>query len=371
MDHAEKRIRTILEGTRIELNGSNAWDPRIHNKDFYKEVLSRGSLGLGEAYMHGWWDCDDIPEFFYRLLRIDIQKKMKNNWPLFFNVLLSRLLNLQSRKRAFHIGEAHYDRGNKLYERMLDDRMTYTCGYWKHADNLQDAQEAKLDLVCKKLNIQPGQKILDIGCGWGSFAKFAAEKYGAEIVGITVSKEQAKLAEERCKGLPIEIRVQDYRDVHGEFDHIVSLGMIEHVGYKNYKTFFNVCQRILKDDGLFLLHTIGGNVSVASTDPWIAKYIFPNSMIPSLAQLTKSMEGLFLIEDVHNFGADYEKTLLAWHQNFESSWEEMKDQYDRKFYRMWRYYLLSCAGSFRARKNQLWQCVLSKNGVLGGYERLQ
>jgi cyclopropane-fatty-acyl-phospholipid synthase len=250
---------------------------------------------------------------------------------------------------------------------MLDKRMVYTCGYWKDAKTLDEAQEAKLDLTCKKLNLKPGMKVLDIGCGWGSFAKYAAEKYKVKVVGITVSKEQAVLAKALCKGLPIEIRLQDYRDLNEKFDRIVSLGMFEHVGYKNYKTYMKVVHRCLKDDGLFLLHTIGGNKSVKSTDPWIDKYIFPNSMLPSIKQMGDAIEDYFVMEDWHNFSADYDKTLMAWYNNFENSWNKLKDDYDERFHRMWRYYLLACAGTFRARKSQLWQIVLSKDGIKEGY----
>ena len=286
-------------------------------------------------------------------------------------MLGARIFNLQSRKRAFQIGKKHYDIGNDLFIKMLDKRMTYSCGYWRNAGTLDEAQEYKLDLICLKLGLQPGMRILDIGCGWGSLAKFAAEKYQVNVVGITVSREQVELARTLCKDLPIEIRLQDYRDVHDRFDRIVSVGMIEHVGYKNYRTFMEVANGCLEKGGLFLLHTIGGNLSRTSVDPWINRYIFPNGMLPSFKQLGNAIEGLFVMEDWHSFGADYDKTLVAWYQNFEDSWDTLKSNYDERFRRMWRYYLLSCAGSFRARKNQLWQIVLSKEGVAGGYQSLR
>ena len=254
---------------------------------------------------------------------------------------------------------------------MLDKRLTYTCGYWRTANNLDEAQEAKLDLVCRKLGLKSGQSVLDIGGGWGSFAKFAAEKYGAKVTVVTVSKEQVELGQKLCAGWPVTFLLQDYREVKGKFDQIVSLGMIEHVGYKNYRTYMEVAERCLAADGLFLLHTIGGNESAKSTEPWIAKYIFPNSMLPSIKQLGQSIEGLFVMEDWENFSAYYEPTLMAWFANFDRHWPELKDKYGDRFYRLWKYYLLSCAGSFRARKNQLWQIVLSKQGVPGGYKSIR
>ncbi len=248
---------------------------------------------------------------------------------------------------------------------MLDSRMAYSCGYWKDAKTLDAAQEAKLDLICQKIGLQKAMRVLDIGCGWGSFAKFAAQKYGAHVVGITISKEQARFAKNDCKGLQVEIRLQDYRNLRERFDRIVSVGMFEHVGCKNYRTYLRVAHRNLARGGLFLLHTIGCSRSVKSTDPWIDKYIFPNSMLPSARQITTAAEGLFILEDWHNFGPDYDKTLMAWHKNFTRNWDKIKDKYDDRFLRMWRFYLLSCAATFRSRRNQLWQVVFSKGGVDG------
>jgi cyclopropane-fatty-acyl-phospholipid synthase len=369
--HIQERIDQVLEGTGVTVNGSRPWDPQIHDDRFYACILSKGSLGLGESYMDGWWDCERIDEFIARLLRQDIGSKLRKNLPLVVKALRARLLNPQKKRRAFRIGEVHYDIGNDLYLAMLDKRMTYTCGYWKDAKTLDEAQEAKLDLVCRKIGLQPGQRVLDIGCGWGSFAKFAAEKYGAQVVGITVSKEQVRLGQELCGGLPVELRLQDYRDVNEPFDHIVSLGMFEHVGYKNYSTYFKVVRRCLKDGGLFLLHTIGGNFSSTRTDPWIDAHIFPGSLIPSAAQISKAAEHRFVIEDWHNFGPDYDRTLMAWHENFENNWQSLALRYDERFHRMWRFYLLLCAGTFRSRGNNLWQFVFSKNGVPWGYASIR
>jgi cyclopropane-fatty-acyl-phospholipid synthase len=248
--------------------------------------------------------------------------------------------------------------------------MVYSCAYWKNAGNLDDAQEAKLDLICRKLALQPGNRILDIGCGWGSFAKYAAERFGVEVVGITVSREQAGLAAELCRGLPVEIRLRDYRDVEGRFDHIVSVGMFEHVGYRNYRTYMETVHNCLKDDGLFLLQTIGNSHSEVVGDPWIDKYIFPNSIIPSIKQISAAIEGLFIIEDLHNFGAYYDTTLCSWLHNFERNWNKLKSRYDENFYRMWRYYLQLFMGAFRSRCLQVWQIVLSKKGKPGGYSAL-
>jgi len=367
MKNIIKKIEADLESADIQINGTRPWDIQVLDGRLFDRVVSKGSLGLGEAYMDGWWEAEALDQFFTRVLRAELEKKHALTPTLVFEYVKAMLTNQQRKEKAYEIGEQHYDVGNDLYKLMLDKRMVYTCGYWQGAETLDEAQEAKLDLVCKKIDLQPGQRVLDIGCGWGSFAKYAAETYGAEVVGITVSKEQVDLARERCKGLPVEIRFQDYREIDEPFDHIVSLGMIEHVGSKNYRTYMQAVHRCLKDDGIFLLHTIGGNKSVQTTDPWIAKYIFPNSHLPSIRQLALAAEGLFVMEDWQNFGAYYDKTLMAWYQNFDNHWDELKLNYSGEFYRMWKYYLLSCAGSFRVRKNQLWQVVFSKRGIPGGF----
>jgi cyclopropane-fatty-acyl-phospholipid synthase len=367
MSSAQRAVEKLLRKAGIEPGK----DIVVHDERMYARVLAGGSLALGESYMDGWWDAPALDELMTKILKADLRKEIRTSPSVLWAGLKARLFNRQSRARAFQVGEEHYDLGNDLYRAMLDKRMVYTCAYWKDAKDLDAAQEAKLDLVCRKIGLKAGDRVLDIGCGWGSFAKFAAEKYGATVVGITVSKEQAELARENCKGLPVEIRVQDYRDVDEQFDHIISLGMFEHVGYKNYRTYFEMARRCLKDGGLFLLHSIGNFRTVRDNDPWIEKYIFPNGMLPSVAQIGKAIENLFIMEDWHNFGAYYDLTLMAWHANFEKAWPALKEKYGERFYRMWRYYLLACAATFRARQSQLWQVVLSKDGVPGGYQSVR
>ncbi len=364
-------IKNLFDLADIQINGNHPWDIQVKNENLYSRLLKNPSLNLGESYMAGWWDVQQLDKFFSKLLKANLDQKIRKSPQLLWQLGLNIIFNYQNKRHAFEVGEKHYDLGNNLYSAMLDSRKVYTCGYWKKATNLEEAQEAKLDLVCQKLNLKPGQKILDIGCGWGSFAKFAAERYGVEVVGITVSKEQAKLAQELCLGLPVKILLKDYRDLNEKFDHIVSLGMFEHVGPKNYRNFMQIVRRSLKDNGLFLLHTIGHDYSTTSLDPWIEKYIFPNGILPSLKQITAATEKLFIIEDWHTFGADYDKTLMAWFKNFDQNWGKIKAQYGERFYRMWKYYLLSCAGSFRSRNNNLWQIVLSKEGVPGGYKSIR
>ena len=367
MNNKSKRIiENILLIADIKINGSRPWDIQVHNPLLFDALLSDGSLALGESYMKKWWDVESLDQFFYHLLSARLDKKVKYNFKLWLQILRQKIFNLQSQKRAFQVAEQHYNIGNNLYKAMLDDRMVYTCAYWRNANNLNEAQEAKLKLSCEKLHLKPGMRILDIGCGWGSFAKYAAENYDVEVVGITVSEEQVTLGKKLCHGLNVDIRLQDYRDINEKFDRIVSLGMFEHVGKKNYDTYMAVVNRCLKDQGLFLLHTIGNAETRSGSDPWINKYIFPNGKIPSMVEIAKAIDGKFTVEDWHNFSADYDKALMAWYKNFIVSWNGLKADYNKTFERMWEYYLLSCAGSFRARNVQLWQIIVSKGIVTGG-----
>jgi cyclopropane-fatty-acyl-phospholipid synthase len=360
---SEAFIRNLFDVAEIEVNGKNQWDIQIHDTRFYDRVLRDAHLGAGESYMDGWWDCESIDQMITRVLKSQILSQLKGNWQVTLHYLVARLTNLQSSARAFQIGERHYDLGNDLYQAMLDKRLNYTCAYWKNASTLDEAQEAKLDLICKKIGVYPGMRILELGCGWGSFAKYAAEKYGASVLGVTVSKEQVALGMQLCKGLPVELRLQDYREVQGTYDAVISIGIMEHVGYKNYRTYMKVVDRCLKKEGIAFIHTIGANQSETIGDTWTTKHIFPNGMLPSMAQLHTAMEDLFVMEDWHNIGQHYDPTLMAWHANFERAWDQLKSKYDERFRRMWTFYLLSSAGGFRSRSQQLWQMVLTRPGT--------
>ncbi len=358
---AKKYLESLLNRADITINGANRWDIRVMNPEFYETVLIGGSLALGETYMKGWWECEQLDEFFHRLCQLDLSRNVIKNIPEFYMKYIKPfVLNRQSRKRAFKVGEHHYNAGNDLFEHMLDSSMAYSCGYFKNTDILEEAQQEKLELICRKLHLKAGMRMLDIGCGWGSLALYAAKHYAVEVVGLTVSKEQANFAQKRCKDYPVEIELTDYRNHTGSYDAVASVGMFEHVGFKNYNVFMETVRNVLRDDGLFLLHTIGANETVFACDPWFDKYIFPNGMLPSIKQIGAAIADKFIMEDWQNMGPDYYKTLLCWYNNFKKSWKKIESGYSRSFYRMWEYYLLSCAGAFRAREMQLWQVVFSK-----------
>ena len=366
-NRSRQKITELLHLAGISVNGNRPSDIQVHNEMVFSRILADGALGLGESFMDGWWTCARVDEFICKLITARLHMRIKS-WKDYLAFIGATVNYHGSKSKAFEVGKHHYDIGNDLYRRMLDDRMIYSCGYWKNATDLNSAQEAKLELVCKKLLLKPGMRVLDIGCGWGGAAKFAAERYQVEVVGVTVSEEQAKIAQETCKGLPIGIHLQDYRDIQGTFDRIYSLGMFEHVGFKNYSTYLRFVADHLLDNGLFLLHTIGANYSDKVGNAWVEKYIFPNSMLPSIAQIGAAAENKLVMEDWQNFGPDYDKTLMKWFENFGSQWSKLKTDYDERFYRMWKYYLLSFAGSFRARENQLWQIVFSRDRIQQRYD---
>ena len=366
----QSTLATFLAQVDVRIDGSRPWDILVHHPRLSQRVLMQGSLGAGEAYMDGWWDCERLDEMLTRALSGNLDGRFARLHEL-WSALVAFMSNAQTRRRAFQVGERHYDIGDDLYAAMLDERMIYSCGYWQHASTLEAAQTDKLDLVCRKLALRPGMRVLDIGCGWGGAAQFAAERYGVEVIGVTVSRNQALAAKTRCRGLPVTVLLADYRDLEGKFDCIYSLGMFEHVGPRNYGNFFRKIRSLLTPDGLFLLHTIGSNWSSNSTDPWIGRYIFPNSVLPSLAQIARALEPRWVVEDWHSFGADYDRTLMAWLNRFEGNWSTIAAGYSERFRRMWRYYLAVGAASFRVRRNQLWQLVLSPNGVPGGYPEIR
>ncbi len=365
-DVARDACLGLLRQAGIPLIGDDPCTMRVHDERLWERVIHGRNLGLGEAYMDGWWDCDALDVFFTRLVSTGAADAVKPSLALAGMVARTYLTNAQTVRRARRNAQHHYDIGNDLYERMLDKRMVYSCGYWAEANDLDSAQEAKLDLICRKLQLQPGLRLLDIGCGWGGLAQYAAEHYGVSVVGISPAANQVALARQRMAGLPVRIEQRDYRQVRGEFDRIVSVGMLEHVGPRNLKRFFATCDRLLRPDGVMLHHVIGSLQSTNELDPWFERYIFPGGRLPSIKQLAAAVEDNFVIEDIHNLGPDYDRTLMAWLANIEERWGELP-AYDERFRRMWRYYLGLCAGGFRSRDLQLWQVVYRRTGIAPRY----
>ncbi|KAB2841911.1 MAG: cyclopropane fatty acyl phospholipid synthase [Burkholderiales bacterium] len=370
---APRVLASLAASAGVRFDGDAPWDIQVRDPAVYGRILRRGSLGFGEAYLDGQWECARLDELFCRLLTADADARLDRKRGLrHLGVgLRHTLVNLQALHRAFQVGERHYDIGNDVFEAMLGPSMIYSCGYWAGASTLEEAQRDKLDLICRKLELKPGERLLDIGCGWGGLARHAAEHYGVAVTGITVSREQLALGRERCAGKPIKLELMDYREVEGRFDKIASVGMFEHVGRKNYATFFARVAELLEPRGLFLLHTIGNFARVRAVDPWIETYIFPNGKIPAASEIARASEGRLLVEDWHNFGADYDRTLLAWWDNFLAAWPDLKTRYGERFFRMWKYYLHCCAGYFRARQGQVWQIVFSKRSRGFGYRSVR
>jgi cyclopropane-fatty-acyl-phospholipid synthase len=360
---AQDLCRDLLAEAGVTVNGTQPWDVQIHDERVWTRILRDGTLGAGEAYEEGWWDVPALDQFIDKVSRIRLGDTLRENWLLVAHAVRARILNLQSITRAFDNGQQHYDIGNDLYQAMLGGRLAYTCAYWPGAKTLDEAQDAKLDLVCRKIGLAPGMRVLDLGCGWGGFAAYAAERYQVSVTGFTVSQEQVKYARERYPHLPIDIRLDDYRNASGTYDAVVSIGLMEHVGWKNYRGYMELVDRTLAPGGVAFVHTIAANRPRAHIDPWFDKYIFPNAVLPTLARIATATEDLFVVEDVHNIGEDYDRTLMEWFKNFDAAWPALRAKYGDAFYRRWKYYLLACAGAFRARAQQLYQFVLTRTGT--------
>ena len=413
---ARQWVKELLAHADIRLDGDRPFDIRVHDERLFDRVTAAGTLGAGEAYMEGWWDCEALDRMFARAISAGLENKVSHNLTTLALALRHTLFNMQSRRRAPMVARRHYDFGNQLFEAMLGPNMNYSCAWWsgledvkkRKADGqgarngnpaqgsgvapdtlpacypqqpgarLDEAQNAKMELICEKLQLQPGMTVLDIGCGWGSLARYMAREYGCHVTGISISRNQIEWAKQRegaGDGSVSPGRITwvlgDYRELRGEFDRIVSVGMFEHVGRKNYRRYFRTARALLKPHGLFLLHTIGSISQRAGCDPWISRYIFPNGQLPTLDAIVQACHGLFVLEDCHNMGADYDPTLMAWHERFEAGLRAGAFDLTEAEARMFRYYLLSCAAAFRCRDIELWQIILSPGGVAGGYEAVR
>ncbi len=367
---AKDKLAGLLRTADIEIDGSDPWDLRVLDDRFYARVLAHGTLGAGESYMDGWWDVPRLDEFFARVHQARLERRLVTASTL-AQIVLARIGNLQVRTLSRRVARQHYDLSNDLYVAMLGPTMQYTCAYYGTDGvdrSLDEAQRLKLDLIARKLHLQPGMTVLELGGGFGDLACHLARHHHCRVVSYNISREQVEFARARYDGLPVEFRLQDYREAASDpaaYDRVVSIGLMEHVGPKNYRRFFEIVNARLAPGGLALVHTIGGNVSMSTTDRWIDKYIFPGGVIPSERQIAAAKEGLLVLEDWHNFGPDYDRTLLAWDANFRAAWPALRarPQFDERFYRMWRYYLNSTAGGFRARVLNLWQLVLSRGNI--------
>ncbi len=372
-------LESLLEGSGVKLDGGRPWDIRVRNDRLYRRAL-RGSLGIGESYMAGDWDCEALDELFRRVLTSDAQQRPLIRAAGALKALQSRLMNLQTKRRSRAVAEEHYDIDHRMYAMFLGPWNQYTCCFFDGTTDLERAEVTKLEMLCDKLELKAGERLLDIGCGWGGFAKYAARTRGCEVTGISLSEEQIRYAIEFTKGLPVTIRKLDYRDLPESglppFDKISIVGMLEHVGYKNYPGIMAVVHQMLRPDGLFLLHTIGNCEKTTVVDPWIEKYIFRNSMAPAMSQLADAAEGKFVIEDWENYGHHYAPTLQAWYERFNANWDRIRAlptprPFDERFRRLWNYYLMSSKAAFEVEKLHLWQLVMTRrNSGRGVYGRV-
>ena len=378
--NAEKFVRDLFSQVEIEVNGSNPWDPQVHNPAAYNMMVSRGSVGLGETYMHGYWDCEQLDQFFARVTSVDLRKLIPVNFPTVSLAVGAYLKNRQLPKAAWEVGRMHYDLPDEVWEATLDSAMTGSCAYYRNpTDTLEEAQLNKCRMTLDKVGLKSGHSLLDIGVGWAAFSGLAAQEYGAHPIGITVSEGQKAYIHKRY-GEAIDVRVNPWQEteLREPVDCIVSAEMFEHVGSDNYRSFFEFCRRSIKEDGLMNLHTIVRHTPSKHIDPWMDKYIYPGGCIPTLGQITTAVHGLFHVVDVHDIGGHYPATLRAWMDNFRRNWDSVKSLGSARlgmdpevFCRMWLYHYMASAGGFMSSRISVHQIVLSPNGVPGRYQSIR
>lgn len=351
----------LLSSADIRIDGERPWDIRVRDRRAFIHALCLGSLGFGDGYVAGWWTCDDLEEMAFRLARARLEERVAERLPRALATrLLATLLNQQTPLGSLQVARRHYDLGNDLFLAFLGARKNYSCGYFDETHDLDVAQTQKLELLCRKLRLAPGERLLDIGGGWGEFARYAAQHHGVRVTSINISDEQLRFAREYCRGLDVELVRCDYRDMAGRFDKVAAIAMFTHVGYRNYRAFFHKVHELLDPDGVFVMEGIWGSVATKTLDAWMEKHIFPRSQLPSAAQTFSASEGLFSVEHLHNFGHAYAKTLRAWKQNLERAWPSLRARYDDAVLRVFQYYFQMCAGYFRARAVHNWQLVYTK-----------
>lgn len=364
-----------LSRSGIRVGTDHPWDIQVHDPRFYQRLAMQGSLGAGESYVEGWWDCQRIDLLAERVLQSGLANQWGRNLRAGMGSILRRLINPQRGKRSEKVALLHYNIDPAFFEMLLGPTMNYSCAYWRSSRSLDDAQRQKMHLIGKKLDLGPQDRALDIGCGWGGLAHYLSSVFGCSVVGITNSTSQARYANERfgshlCTFIHCDYKAFDPR-AHGGFTKVVSVGMFEHVGIRNYQAFFGLCRRAIPSDGLILLHTFGRTIE-RDFDPWTDRYIFPNSYLPTIQDIGRATGGSLVMEDWHNFGADYDRTLMAWLSRFEAWASSGACDMSIQQVRMWRYYLATYAACFRVRNRiQLWQLVLSRRGVAGGYRSIR
>jgi cyclopropane-fatty-acyl-phospholipid synthase len=359
---------TLPDGSERTFGRGPAATIEIRDAAFFRRLATRGKLGLGESYSAGEWGSDDLVALFELLLRN--AESARRRHPRIERFLGARLRpnTRNGRLRARRNIAYHYDLGNELFALMLDETMTYSCGVFAHADEpLAEAQLRKYRRICERLQLGPDDRVLEIGCGWGGFARFAAAEVGCHVTGLTISAAQAELARERTKGLDVRILLEDYREHEGSYTKVASIEMLEAIGERQFDTYFATIDRVLADDGVACIQTILVPDErwdrYRKSPDWIERYIFPGCLIPSLSALTRSATraSQLQLHAVDEIGPHYAETLKRWRERFHARLGDVRALgYDDRFVRTWDFYLAFCEAAFRVRALRDVQLTLTR-----------
>ncbi len=354
-------VERALRRADVRIDGDRPHDIRVLDPRFYGDVLRRGSLGFGECYVRRWWDADDVEELAFRLIRSGVYS-LSSAVPGLPRDLRDMFANQQTRRLATRVADEHYSMGNDVFFAFLGGVRNYSCGIFDGDADLDAAQTRKLAKISSLLDLRPGERLLDVGGGWGELSRHAAAAHGCEVTHVNLSDEQIRHASALCTDLSVRVEKRDWRDVEGRFDKIAVIAMLTHVGPKNYRRFMQRMHDRLEPGGLMLIETVGTRHAAVRCEAWLDKYIFPGGVVPTRRQILGAADGLFDETRFESSGEHYVQTLRCWQENFERNWTDLSSRYDEERRRIFNYFFQSIGGAFRAGYVDHWHILLRRTG---------